>query len=73
MDCTTVSPTGLVLPFCSDDCRRKYAVDVNTPAAEGCAFVEDEFHTGMGHFSLTDDTGCAFCGTGVDDIIPGPM
>ena len=35
MDTTTVSATGLVIPFCSDTCRRKFAVSTDTPAAEG--------------------------------------
>ncbi len=68
MDTTTVSATGLVIPFCSDTCRREFAVSTDTPAAEGCTFVEGEEHTGIGAFP--EDTRCAYCGEPLDDVSP---
>ncbi len=68
IDTSTMEATGTVHPFCSEQCRQKFAVDVNTPAAEGCAFVEGEEHTGMGAFP--EDTRCAYCGEPLDDVSP---
>ena len=73
IETATAERTGNMIPFCSSDCRRKYAVSVDTPADENCHYENDVFPTGMGCFSTAEDTPCAFCGTGIDDIIPGPM
>ncbi len=62
----TTERTGTVHPFCSKDCRRKFAVSVDAPADENCHFENDVLLTGMGAFA--EDTVCAYCGNPIDDV-----